>query len=187
MPFWNYVGPSRSAFTTIQITKEIHTQKARPFFWNVSKAIHFHYLLFILLQGSSQGLNNSSHHWPLHPPTEAQIYQVPVDLEPPNYSSRPLLNNASSRTMQERQQSRQTRLSHSAFVRRQQGSPATTAAEDLWLLQQNKFQDLSSGAGRTNSHIYMDLDSSSSSSESGTANKRTTARKSLSNYVVSQC
>ena len=153
----------------------------------MSKAIHFHYLLFILLQGSSQGLNNSSHHWPLHPPTEAQIYQVPVDLEPPNYSSRPLLNNA-SRTMQERQQSRQTRLSHSAFVRRQQGSPATTAAEDLWLLQQNKFQDLSSGAaGRTNSHIYMDLDSSSSSSESGTANKKTTARKSLSNYVVSQC
>ena len=162
-------------------------------------------VLFIMLQESSQGLNSSHHssssRWPplLHPQTEAQIYQVPVDLEPPNYS-RPLLNPNATRTMQERQQSRQTRLSHSAFVRSRQhshGSPPTSsakaaamAAEDLWLLQQNKFQDLSNSHARPNSHIYMDLDSSSSS-ESGIGNgpgtTATTTRKSLSNYVVSQC
>ena len=167
-------------------------------------------VLFIMLQESSQGLNSSHHssssRWPplLHPQTEAQIYQVPVDLEPPNYS-RPLLNQNATRTMQERQQSRQTRLSHSAFVRSRQhshGSPPPTssaataaaaaamAAEDLWLLQQNKFQDLSNSHARPNSHIYMDLDSSSSSESGigpGPGTTATTTRKSLSNYVVSQC
>ena len=161
-------------------------------------------VLFIMLQESSQGLNSSHHssssRWPplLHPQTEAQIYQVPVDLEPPNYS-RPLLNQNATRTMQERQQSRQTRLSHSAFVRSRQhshGSPPTSsakaaamAAEDLWLLQQNKFQDLSNSHARPNSHIYMDLDSSSSS-ESGNNGPATTTtineENTLSNYVVSQ-
>ena len=169
-------------------------------------------VLFIIFQ-ENKGLNSSHHsssaassRWPplLHPQTEAQIYQVPVDLEPPNYS-RPLLNQNATRTMQERQQSRQTRLSHSAFVRSRQhshGSPPPTssaataaaaaamAAEDLWLLQQNEFQGLSKSHARPNSHIYMDLDSSSSSESGigpGPGTTATTTRKSLSNYVVSQC
>ena len=138
-----------------------------------------------------QGLNSHHSRWPqpqqqlLHPQTEAQIYQVPVDLEHPNYATRPLLNKNARTTLQQPRTaaaSASARLSHSAaFARpsRTQGSPRTEA-ENLWLLQQNKFQELNS---RPNSHIYMDLESSSSS-EMGTT---TTARKSLSNYVVSQC
>ena len=126
-----------------------------------------------------QGLNtHHSSRWPqpLQPQTEAaQIYQVPVDLEHPNYATRPLLKNNARTLQQTRPRSRPSQ----AFSRpsRPQGSPRTEA-ENLWLLQQNKFQDLNT---RPSSHIYMDLDSSSGS-ENGT-----TARKSISNYVVSQC
>ena len=136
-----------------------------------------------------QGLNSHHSRWPqpqqqpLHPQTEAQIYQVPVDLEHPNYATRQALLNKNARTTLQQTRtatSAAARLSHSAaFARpsRTQGSPRTEA-EHLWLLQQNKFQELNN---RPSSHIYMDLDSSSGS-ETGT-----TARKSLSNYVVSQC